>query len=60
MATAAAGIIATLRERGLRIDDLHDVYLAATAQTEQLSVLTANLDHFERIAGIEVVDWTAF
>jgi len=60
VATAAADIIATLREGGEPLDDLHDVYVAATARTEQLPVLTANVDHFERIEAVEVDDWAAF
>jgi tRNA(fMet)-specific endonuclease VapC len=57
---AAAEIIADLQSRGNRLDDLHDVYIAATARTEQLPVLTANVSHFERIDGIQVVDWSEF
>lgn len=60
VAVAAADVIATLQERGQRLDDLHDVYVAATARTEQLPVLTANVDHFERIDDVEVVDWTDY
>jgi tRNA(fMet)-specific endonuclease VapC len=60
VATAAADIIATLRRRGEPLNDLHDVYIAATARTEQLPVLTGNVDHFGRIKGVEVEDWEAF
>jgi len=60
VAVAAADIIATLKSRGEPLDDLHDVYVAATARTEQVPVLTANVDHFDRIEGIDVEDWTAF
>jgi|AntRauTorcE11898_2_1112593.scaffolds.fasta_scaffold25858_3 predicted nucleic acid-binding protein len=60
VATAAADIIATLQQRGEPLHDLHDVYVAATARTEQLSVLTANVDHFDRIDDVPVVDWTEF
>lgn len=56
----AADVIADLRRRGARLDDLHDVYVAATACTNQLPVLTANVDHFERIEDADVVDWTEF
>lgn len=56
VATAAAEIIADLRAGGQRLDDLHDVYIGATARTEQLPVLTANIDRFERIGGVRVVD----
>ena len=57
---AAADIIAALQQRGEPLNDLHDVYIAATAYTEQLPVLTANVDDFDRINGIDVVDWSAY
>ena len=60
VATTAARIIATLRARGDRLDDLHDVYIAATAADEDLPVVTANVGHFERIDGVRVVDWADF
>lgn len=60
VATAAADIVASLQRRGEPLHDLHDVYVAATARTEQLSVLTANVDHFDRIDDVTVVDWAAF
>jgi len=60
VATAAAEVIADLQARGEPLHDLHDVYVAATARTEQLAVLTANVDHFERVEGVEVVDWERY
>jgi tRNA(fMet)-specific endonuclease VapC len=60
VATAAADIIASLKHEAKSLDDLHDVYVAATARSEQLPVLTANVDHFERIEGVDVDDWMAF
>ena len=57
---AAADIIAALQHRGEPLNDLHDVYIAATAYTEQLPVLTANVDDFDRIDEIDVVDWSAY
>lgn len=60
VATAAADIIHTLQRRGEPLHDLHDVYIGATARTEQLPVLTANTAHFERIDDVSVVDWTNF
>lgn len=60
VATTAAGIIADLRERGERIDDLHDVYIGATARTQELPVLTRNVEHFDRIDDLRVIDWAAF
>lgn len=59
-AIAAAEIIAGLQDRGVSLHDLHDVYIGATARTERLTVLTANVDHFERIDDVQVVDWNAF
>jgi len=60
VAVAAADIIADLQTRGEPLNDLHDVYIAATGRTEQLPVLTANVDHFERIDDVQVVDWTEY
>ena len=60
VSVAAADIIAALQQRGEPLNDLHDVYIAATAYTEQLPVLTANVDDFDRINGIDVVDWSAY
>lgn len=60
VAVAAADIIALLQRRGDPLHDLHDVYIGATARTEQLTVLTANVDHFERIDDIEVADWATY
>ena len=60
VSVAAADIIAALQQRGEPLNDLHDVYIAATAHTEQLPVLTANVDDFDRIDGIDVVDWSAY
>ena len=60
VATAAADIIATLETRGEPLHDLHDVYIAATARTEQLPVLTSNVDHFDRIDDVDVVNWNEY
>ena len=60
VATAAADVIASLKRNGEPLDDLHDVYIAATARTEQLPVLTANVDHFDRIDDVQVVDWSEY
>lgn len=60
IAIAAADIIAHLQDSGAPLNDLHDVYIAATARTEQLPVLTANVDHFNRIDGVHVVDWKTY
>lgn len=60
VAVAAADIIADLQSRGEPLNDLHDVYIAATGRSEQLPVLTANVDHFERIEDVQVVDWAEY
>jgi tRNA(fMet)-specific endonuclease VapC len=60
VATAAADLIHTLQTRGEPLHDLHDVYVGATALTEQLPVLTANVDQFDRMDDVAVVDWTTF
>ena len=60
VATTAAELLATLRDRGQPLDDLHDIYVGATARAQQLPVVTANVDHFERIDGIQVIDWNQF
>lgn len=60
IATTAAEIIGTLRNSGQRLDDLHDVYIAATARTQQLPIVTANVGHFERIENLQVLDWESF
>ncbi|GAB3686356.1 hypothetical protein GCM10028857_18280 [Salinarchaeum chitinilyticum] len=60
VAVATADIVADLQDRGVPLHDLHDVYVAAAALVERLPVLTANVDHFDRIEGIDVVDWSAY
>lgn len=60
VAVAAADIIAALQRDGNALNDLHDVYIAATARTQQLSVLTGNVSHFERIDDVSVVDWHTY
>ena len=57
IATASAEIIQDLKNRGQPLDDLHDIYIAATAKSQDKPVLTANPSHFERIEGIEVERW---
>ena len=60
IALEAADVIADLQSRGEPLDDLHDVYIGATARTERLSVLTANVNHFRRIDGVDVLDWSTY
>lgn len=59
-AITAAQIIHELRSDGKALDDLHDVYIAATAIVNRLVLLTANTKHFERIDGVVVENWTRF
>lgn len=60
IAATAADIIDELQRRGRALNDLHDVYIGATARSEQLRVLTANGPHLERINGVQVIDWETF
>ncbi|ERH07319.1 MAG: putative nucleic acid-binding protein, contains PIN domain protein [Halonotius sp. J07HN4] len=60
IATTAAQIIGSLTQQGQPLNDLHDVYIAATARTQELPVVTANVDDFERIDDVEVIDWETF
>lgn len=60
VATAAADIMVTLNNDGSPIHDLHDIYIGATARTQELPVLTANVEHFYRMPGVDVTDWTAY
>lgn len=59
-AVAAAEIIADLEAKGRPVQDLHDVYIAATALVKELPVLTPNVDHFEPIPGLSVEDWSSY
>jgi tRNA(fMet)-specific endonuclease VapC len=60
VAVTGAKIIADLQGKGEPLHDLHDVYIGATAKTRQLTVLTPNLSHFERIEDIQVQDWSEY
>jgi tRNA(fMet)-specific endonuclease VapC len=57
-AVIAADIWANLKQRGLLIGEV-DILIAGIALSEGLAVATHNLSHFNRIAGLQVVDWTA-
>ena len=48
---------ARLRKSGKPIDDF-DLLIGATAVTHDLVMVTNNTDHFTRIRGIKVEDWT--
>ena len=55
-ALAAGDILAGLRKSG-QIIGLEDVLIAASAITNQYTVVTANIRHFSRIAGLPVENW---
>ena len=48
---------ARLRKAGTSIDDF-DLLIGVTAVTHGLIMVTKNTNHFERIDGIELEDWT--
>jgi tRNA(fMet)-specific endonuclease VapC len=52
----AAGIYADLHKRGRLIGDA-DILIAATAIENNLSVVTNNENHFNRIDGLQVLNW---
>ena len=55
-ASAAGDILADLRKSG-NVIGLEDVLIAASAITNQFTVVTANIRHFSRIKGLEVENW---
>jgi len=55
-ALAAGDILADLRKTG-NIIGLEDVLIAASAITNQYTVVTANTRHFSRIKGLLVENW---
>ena len=57
---ATSRILGTLRRNGQMLNDLHDCYIGGTARTEELPVLTANVDHFERMPAVDVVNWETY
>lgn len=46
----------SLEHSGHRIDQF-DLLIAATALHQQMTLVTSNLKHFERIQGIEIENW---
>jgi len=48
---------ARLRKAGTPIDDF-DLLIGATAVTQNLTVVTNNTEHFKRIRGIQLENWT--
>lgn len=49
-------ILAALTKTGLPVG-VEDTQIAATALAHDLTLVTANLKHFRRIAGLRVEDW---
>ena len=57
MAKTAAAIQADLRKKGLEIGHT-DTLIAGIAMTSRLQLVTNNVDHFIRIKGLEIANWT--
>ena len=57
MAKTAAIIQADLRKKGTEIGHT-DTLIAGIAMTRELQLVTNNTDHFKRIKGLEIVNWT--
>jgi tRNA(fMet)-specific endonuclease VapC len=57
MAKEAASIQADLRKKGLEIGHT-DTLIAGIAITSSLQLVTNNTDHFNRIAGLDIANWT--
>jgi tRNA(fMet)-specific endonuclease VapC len=56
IAVRAAAIYADLQQRGKLISDA-DILIAATALEHGLAIATGNTAHFERIPGLQMVNW---
>ena len=56
IADRAGKIMAELLDRGEMIG-INDIYIAATALELEQSLLTADTEDFEKIEGLEVIDW---
>ena len=57
-AIVAGDVLAHLWRRG-RLIDVEDILIGATALARELTVVTNNVDHFQRIPRLRVEDWTA-
>lgn len=57
MAKAAALIQADLRKKGTEIGHT-DTLIAGIAMTSELQLITNNTNHFKRIKGLEIANWT--
>jgi tRNA(fMet)-specific endonuclease VapC len=56
-ANLAADHYAATRKRGYPIDDI-DLLIAGIALANNLMLVTRNREHFKRIAGLEIADWS--
>lgn len=52
----AAGVYAELYQRGALIGDA-DILIAASALVHRMALVTNNEEHFNRISGLDVVNW---
>jgi len=57
MAKTAAVIQADLRKKGSEIGHT-DTLIAGIAMTSELQLVTNNTDHFKRIKGLNIANWT--
>jgi tRNA(fMet)-specific endonuclease VapC len=57
MAKTAAAIQADLRKKGTEIGHT-DTLIAGIAMTSELQLVTNNTDHFKRIKGLDIANWT--
>jgi len=53
----SADMYAATRAQGTPVDDI-DLLIAGIALTNSLVLVTHNRKHFEKIAGLEIEDWT--
>lgn len=56
-AMIAGDTMAQLSAHG-RMIDVEDVLIGATALARNFTIVTNNLDHFRRIPGLRIDDWT--
>ena len=56
IAQKASDIYDILRKKGKLVEDA-DILIAATALESDLIVVTDNTRHFERVEGLEIVNW---
>ncbi|MEW6380726.1 MAG: type II toxin-antitoxin system VapC family toxin [bacterium] len=53
----SADLYASLRKSGKLIDDI-DILIAGVALSNNLILVTHNEDHFKRVEGLEIMDWS--